>query len=119
MSYDSPISRFCPSGDASYGERPSDLAKFSALLGFSPFFSVFPPIDKETLYARAPCVSARADGTNLIYPGRDGELARRVSHDLAAWCAKTEAPSDEAYLIRDSTLQCDELQTLKFSNEGG
>ena len=53
---------------------------------------MFPPIDKETLYARAPCVSARADGTNLIYPGRDGELARRVSHDLAA---QTEAPSDE------------------------
>ena len=47
---------------------------------------MFPPIDEETLYARAPRVSARADGTNL--PGRDGELARRVSHDLAAWCAK-------------------------------
>ena len=42
----------------------SDLAKFSALLGFSPFFYVFPPIDEETLYARAPRVSARADGTN-------------------------------------------------------
>ena len=44
----------------------SDLAKFSALLGFSPFFYVFPPIDEETLYARAPRVSARADGTNLL-----------------------------------------------------
>ena len=64
LSYNSPISRFCPSGDASYGEWASDLAKFSALLGFSPFFYVFPPIDEETLYARAPRVSARADGTN-------------------------------------------------------
>jgi hypothetical protein len=43
----------------------SYLGKFSALLGFSPFFYVFPPIDEETLYARAPRVSARADGTNL------------------------------------------------------
>ena len=40
----------------------SDLAKFSALLGFSLFFYVFPPNDEETLYARAPRVSARADG---------------------------------------------------------
>ena len=67
----------------------SDLAKFSALLGFSPFFYVFPPIDEETLYARAPRVSARADvTTSQIDPGRDGELARRVSHDVAAWSAK-------------------------------
>ena len=43
----------------------SDLAKFSPLLGVSSVFYACPPIDEETLYARAPRVSARADGTNL------------------------------------------------------
>lgn len=42
----------------------SDLAKFSPLLGFCPFLYACPPIDEETLYARAPRVSARADVTN-------------------------------------------------------
>jgi len=37
----------------------SDLAKFSVFLGFAPFFYACPPIDEETLYARAPRVSAR------------------------------------------------------------
>ena len=66
--------------------RP-DLAKFSAFVGFSPFFYACPPIDDETLCARALRAPARA-WTSQIDPGRDGELARQVSHDVAAWCAK-------------------------------
>ena len=42
----------------------SDLAKFSPLLGFRSVFYACPPIDEETLCARAPRVSARADVTN-------------------------------------------------------
>ena len=55
-----------------------DLAKFSAPEGF-PLFHVFPPID-EKLSTRVLRTSARAR-TSQIDPGRDGELARRVSHD--------------------------------------
>jgi len=63
-----------------------DLAQFSAPRGFSPLFYVFPPID-EKLSTRVLRASARAR-TSQIDPGRDGELARRVSHDVAAWSPK-------------------------------
>ena len=50
--------------NASHGNWTEDLAKFPALLGFSPFLYACPSIDEETLYARAPRVSARTDVTN-------------------------------------------------------
>ena len=41
----------------------------------------------KKLSTRVLRASARAR-TSQIDPGRDGELARRVSHDAAAWSAK-------------------------------
>ena len=41
-----------------------DLAQIFSPPRVFPLFYVFPPIDEETLYARAPRVSARADVTN-------------------------------------------------------
>ena len=64
----------------------SDLAKFSDLLGFSLLLYECPPID-EARSTRVLRASARAR-TSQMDLGRDGELARRVSHDVAAWRAK-------------------------------
>ena len=57
----------------------SDLATFLPVLGFGPFFYACPPIDEETLYARAPRTNARADDSNR--PG-----ARRRAHAPSFTC---------------------------------
>ena len=105
----------------------SDLAKFSALLGFSPFFYVFPPIDEETLYARAPRVlraSARAR-TSQMDPGRDGELAE--FHMIRALgvlnrCAERRGsdeertPSNQMRASTDEVGGCFQLVSLPAGN---
>ena len=63
-----------------------DLAQFSAPEGFPLCSTCFRPSTKK-LSTRVLRASARAR-TSQIDPGRDGELARRVSHDVAAWSPK-------------------------------